>query len=69
MREDFAKTQTKVGGAGGGKRVCCFQREETTMAFGERLQALRRARGLTQEDLAAELKVSRQAVSLSLIHI
>lgn len=33
------------------------------MAFGERLQALRRARGLTQEDLAAELKVSRQAVS------
>ena len=33
------------------------------MAFGERLQALRRARGLTQEDLAAELNVSRQAVS------
>ena len=26
------------------------------MAFGERLQALRRARGLTQEDLAAEQK-------------
>ena len=25
------------------------------MAFGERLQALRRARGLTQEDLAADL--------------
>ena len=33
------------------------------MAFGARLQALRRARGLTQEDLAAELNVSRQAVS------
>lgn len=33
------------------------------MAFGTRLQALRRARGLTQEDLAAELNVSRQAVS------
>ena len=32
------------------------------MAFGERLQALRRARGMTQEAFAAELKVSRQAV-------
>ena len=42
------------------------------MAFGERLQELRRARGMTQEDFAAQLKVSRQAVSkweLSLIHI
>ena len=33
------------------------------MAFGERLQELRRARGMTQEDFAAHLKVSRQAVS------
>ena len=33
------------------------------MAFGERLQELRRARGMTQEDFAAKLKVSRQAVS------
>ena len=33
------------------------------MAFGERLQELRRARGMTQEDFAAQLKVSRQAVS------
>ena len=30
------------------------------MAFGERLQELRRARGMTQEDFAAQLKVSRQ---------
>ena len=33
------------------------------MAFGERLQELRRARGMTQEDFAAQLKVSRQTLS------
>lgn len=33
------------------------------MAFGERLQEVRRRSGLTQEQFAAELKVSRQAVS------
>lgn len=33
------------------------------MSFGERLQALRRENGLTQEEFAQELKVSRQAVS------
>ena len=33
------------------------------MAFGERLQAVRRKNGLTQEEFAAQLKVSRQAVS------
>ena len=33
------------------------------MAFGERLQAVRRRNGLTQEEVAAQLKVSRQAVS------
>ena len=33
------------------------------MAFGERLQEVRRRAGLTQEKFAAELKVSRQAVS------
>lgn len=33
------------------------------MAFGERLQLLRRANGLTQEQFAEELQVSRQAVS------
>lgn len=33
------------------------------MAFGERLQEIRRANGLTQEQFAEELKVSRQAVS------
>ena len=33
------------------------------MAFGERLQEVRRRAGLTQEQFAAELKVSRQAVS------
>ena len=33
------------------------------MAFGERLQELRRARGMTQEDFAAQLKVSRQTIS------
>ncbi len=33
------------------------------MSFGERLQALRHASGLTQEEFAQQLKVSRQAVS------
>ncbi|MBE6919178.1 MAG: helix-turn-helix domain-containing protein [Ruminococcaceae bacterium] len=33
------------------------------MSFGEKLQAVRRSSGLTQEQFAEELKVSRQAVS------
>ena len=33
------------------------------MTFGEKLQALRRERGLSQEALAEQLQVSRQAVS------
>ena len=33
------------------------------MSFGERLQALRHSNGLTQEEFAEQLKVSRQAVS------
>lgn len=33
------------------------------MSFGERLQAVRRGSGLTQEEFARQLKVSRQAVS------
>lgn len=33
------------------------------MTFGEKLVLLRKARGMTQEQLAAELSVSRQAVS------
>ena len=34
-----------------------------TMSFGERLQAVRRKHDMTQEEFAAQLKVSRQAVS------
>ena len=33
------------------------------MSFGEQLQAVRRRSGMTQEEFAAQLKVSRQAVS------
>ena len=33
------------------------------MTLGEKLQLLRRSRGLSQEQLAAELDVSRQAIS------
>ena len=33
------------------------------MTLGEKLQMLRRSRGLSQERLAAELDVSRQAIS------
>jgi len=33
------------------------------MSFGENLSRLRRARGLNQEDLAAQVQVSRQAIS------
>ena len=33
------------------------------MTLGERIQALRRERGMSQEDLAEALDISRQAVS------
>ena len=33
------------------------------MPFGQRLQEVRRKNGMTQEEFAAQLKVSRQAVS------
>lgn len=33
------------------------------MSFGDRLQAVRRGAGMTQEAFAQQLKVSRQAVS------
>lgn len=33
------------------------------MTFGEKLQKLRKESGLSQEDLASRLEVSRQAVS------
>ena len=33
------------------------------MNFGEKLQALRKARGWSQEELAAQINVSRQALS------
>ena len=40
------------------------------MSFAERLKQIRKEKGLSQEDLAELLDVSRQAVSkLSLIHI
>ena len=33
------------------------------MTFGEKLQALRKAQGLSQEELAQQINVSRQALS------
>lgn len=33
------------------------------MTFGEKLSRLRKERGMSQEELAHELKVSRQAIS------
>lgn len=33
------------------------------MTFGEKLQKLRKAKGWTQEDLAAQISISRQALS------
>ena len=33
------------------------------MTFGEKLQALRKARGWSQEELASQIHVSRQALS------
>ena len=37
--------------------------------LGARIRTLRKERGLSQEALAQALEVSRQAVTLSLIHI
>ena len=39
------------------------EREETDMTFGEKIQKLRKENGLSQEELACQLGVSRQAVS------
>ena len=39
------------------------QKEARTMTFGEKLHRLRKERGWSQEALAAEIGVSRQAVS------
>lgn len=33
------------------------------MTFGEKLQTLRKSKGLSQEQLAVQLSVSRQAIS------
>ena len=33
------------------------------MTFGQKLQQLRRARGMSQEDLAGQLSVTRQTIS------
>lgn len=33
------------------------------MTFGEKLQKLRKAKGWTQEDLASQISISRQALS------
>ena len=45
----------------------CFRYDKTkegeNMNFGEKLQYLRKERGLSQEELAGMLHVSRQAVS------
>lgn len=38
-------------------------RRMQTMTFGEKLQKLRKEAGMSQEELAARLDVSRQAVS------
>ena len=39
------------------------EREVESMTLGEKLQRLRKARGMSQEELAARMGVSRQAVS------
>lgn len=39
------------------------EREVDSMTLGEKLQRLRKARGMSQEELAAQMGVSRQAVS------
>lgn len=45
------------------KRLCLFAEREPDMEFNEKLQRLRKQRGLTQEELAKLLYVSRTAVS------
>ena len=44
-------------------RHCRQQKEEMDMTLGEKIREARLAAGLTQEELAAKLAVSRQAVT------
>ena len=58
------RRQLQVGGISGKFSAYWNQRKVVKhMSFGEQLQAVRRKSGMTQEEFAAQLKVSRQAVS------
>jgi len=45
------------------KNRCKSKKEENSMEFSEKLLTLRKAKNLTQEELAERLNVSRQSVS------
>jgi transcriptional regulator with XRE-family HTH domain len=44
-------------------RNCILVLEVMIMIFSEKLQLIRKSKGMTQEDLAEKLTVSRQAVA------
>ena len=62
MQPQVAELYDRVCSVPPGTAVCCGGKEEG-MALSEKLYALRKERGLSQEQLAEGLKVSRQAIS------
>ena len=63
LQLEVAKTQDKIGGLARLVVVALRKKEATNMNFSDKVRMLRKEHGLSQEELAGKLDVSRQAVS------